>query len=145
MKVAGISVDGASLEYKGRTLTPTHFNMSPKSQPTARQSKLLRIPGQALSTSSPVAMVRPPRKYSVKATILKGGRATMGRNTFVTAGNGGSVLPFQRTGGGRLPIEAVRTLSVPQMISGKAKDTIEELLSSNLQKRFEHHIAQAMK
>lgn len=145
IKVAGISVDGATLEYKGRTLTPTHFSMSPKAKPTAQQAKPRRVPGQAISTNSPVAMVRPPRKYTVKATIIKGARASMKAGTFIGSGNGGSTLPFQRTGEGRTPIEAVRTLSVPQMISGRAKETIEETLSTNLEKRFEHHINQAMK
>ena len=147
ISVAGVSVAGASLEYKGRTLTPTHFKMSPKSRPTTQQAKQIRVPGQAIATAkgSPVAMVRPPKKYTVKATILKGGRASMSPGTFVAAGNGGSVLPFQRTAEGRTPIEAVRTLSVPQMISGRAKDTIEELIAANLEKRFEHYIQQAMK
>lgn len=90
-------------------------------------------------------MVSPPKKYTVKATILKGGRASMKPGTFIAAGNGGASLPFQRDGVPRSPIEPVRTLSVPQMISGRAKDTIEELLSTNLEKRFEHHIQQAMK
>lgn len=147
ISVSGISVDGATLEYKGRTLTPTHFKMTPKARPTAQQAKLLRVPGQAIATAkgSPVAMVRPPKKYTVKATILKGGRASMKQGTFIAAGNGGATLPFQRTGEGRSPIEAVRTLSVPQMISGKAKETIEEMIGTNLEKRFEHHIQQAMK
>lgn len=147
IRVSGVSVDGASLEYKGRTLTPIHFKMSPKSRPTAQQAKQLRVPGQAIATAkgSPVAMVRPPKKYTVKATILKGGRASMKPGTFIAAGNGGASLPFQRTGEGRTPIEAVRTLSVPQMISGKAKETIEELIGTNLEKRFEHHVQQAMK
>ena len=65
--------------------------------------------------------------------------------TFIAAGNGGASLPFPRTGEGRTPIEAVRTISVPQMISGKAKETIEELIGTNLEKRFEHHVQQAMK
>ena len=69
----------------------------------------------------------------------------MSPGTFVTSGKGGSVLPFQRTAEGRTPVEAVRTLSVPQMISGRAKDTIEELIATNLEKRFEHYIQQAMK
>lgn len=147
IRVSGVSVDGATLEYKGRTLTPIHFKMSPKSRPTAQQAKQLRVPGQAIATAkgSPVAMVRPPKKYTVKATILKGGRASMKPGTFIAAGNGGVSLPFQRTGEGRTPIEAVRTLSVPQMISGKAKETIEELIGTNLEKRFEHHVQQAMK
>lgn len=145
INVAGVSVAGASLEYKGRTLTPLHFKMSPKARPTTQQAKQIRVPGQTISTGSPVAMVRPPKKYTVRATIIKGSRAAMKQGTFIASGNGGSTLPFQRTGEGRTPIEAVRTLSVPQMISGRAKDTIEELISTNLEKRFEHYIQQAMK
>ncbi len=147
INVAGVSVDGATLEYKGRTLTPTHFNQSPKARPSGQQAKLIRVPGQAVATArgSPVAMVAPPKKYSVKATIIKGARATMAPGTFIASGNGGSTLPFQRTGEGRSPIEAVRTLSVPQMISGRAKETIEETISTKLEERFNHHIEQAMK
>lgn len=147
IKVSGVSVDGASLEYKGRTLTPSHFNQSPKARPAGQQSRQLRVPGQAINTESgnEVATIRPPRKYTVKATIIKGSRVSLGPGTFIASGNGGSTLPFQRTAEGRMPIEAVRTLSVPQMISGRAQETIEELIGEKLEKRFEHHVAQAMK
>jgi len=145
--VSGISVDGVSLEYRGRTLTPVHFNMSPKTRQAGQQARQIRVPGQAVATAkgSPVAMMKPPKKYTVKAAILKGGRASMEQGTFIAEGRGGVYLPFQRTGEGRTPIEAVRTLSVPQMISGRAQETIDELISTNLEKRFEHHIQQAMK
>lgn len=145
IKVAGVSVDGAILEYRGRTLTPIHFKMSPKKAQDNQQKNPLRIPGQAIADGSPVAMVQPPKKYAVKATIIKGKRATLPSGTFIAAGNGGVSLPFQRKGEARMPIEAVRTLSVPQMIDGRARETIEELISDNLSKRFEHHIQQAMK
>lgn len=69
----------------------------------------------------------------------------MSRGTFLTAGRGGVVLPYQRTGEGRSPIEAVRTLSVPQMIEGRAHDTIEQMIDEKLGARLEHHIKQAMK
>lgn len=143
--VAGISVDGATLEYKGRTLTPIHFKMSPKSRPSKQQKKSIRIPGQLISDGSPVAMTRPPRKYTIKATIIKGQRAAMSSDTFLTSGQGGVVLPYQRTGEGRLPIEAIRTLSVPQMIDGRAHETINKTINENISKRFEHHIEQTMK
>ncbi len=145
IRVSGISVDGATLEYKGRTLTPIHFKMSPKARPTAQQNKPLRIPGQLIGNGSPVAMVRPPKRYTVKATIIKGQRAAMSSDTFLTAGNGGVVLPYQRTSDGRTPIEAVRTLSVPQMIDGRARETIEQLIDTKLGERFNHHIEQAMR
>lgn len=145
IKVAGVSVDGATLEYKGRTLTPVHFKMSPKKRPDAQQKNPIRIPGLLIGSGSPVAMVRPPKAYTVKATIIKGQRASLPSGTFIASGNGGSTLPFQRTGEGRMPIEAVRTLSVPQMIDGRAKETIEQTISTKLGQRFEHHIQQAMK
>lgn len=145
IKVAGITVDGATLVYKGRTLTPTHFKMSPKKRPEAQSKKPIRIPGQVIRGGSPVAMVRPPKPYTVKATIIKGKRSSLPAGTFIADGQGGSTLPFQRKGEGRGPIEAVRTLSVPQMIEGRAKETIEETISTKLGERFEHHIKQATK
>ena len=63
IQVAGVQVDSASLIYKGRTLTPTHFKMSPKSRPSAQQKKPIRIPGQLIAGAGDVAMVRPPRPY----------------------------------------------------------------------------------
>lgn len=144
-KVSGVSVDGASLVYVGRTLTPVHFKMSPKQRPTAEQSKYIRAPGQAIAGAGDVAMIKPPKRYKVKATIIKGKRSTLPEGTFIASGNGGSTLPFQRKGEKRTPIEAVRTLSVPQMIDGRARETIEELIGENLGARFEHHIEQAMK
>lgn len=147
INVAGVKVDGATLEYKGRTLTLTHFKMSPKQRPTALQSKQIRVPGQAVETAqdSPVAMIRPPKKYKVKATIIKGQRITTGPTTFINEGNGGVALPFQRTGEGRTPLEVVRTLSVPQMIDGRARETIESMIGEKLGERFEHHIKQITK
>lgn len=145
IKVAGITVDGATLVYKGRTLTPVHFKMSPKQPQTAQKKKEIRIPGQAIADAGKVAMIRPPKRYKVKATILKNRRATLPPGTFIAAGNGGVSLPFQRKSEARMPIEAVRTISVPQMIDGRARETVQEIIGENLEKRFEHHIKQAMK
>lgn len=145
IKIKGVTVDEVTLEYRGRTLTPLHFKMSPKKAPEGRQKKPQRIPGQAVWTDSPVAMVAPPKKYRVKATIIKGKRSNLPPGTFIATANGGNTLPFQRKGEGRTPIEAVRTLSVPQMIEGRARETIEQAINEGLQKRFEHHIEQAMK
>lgn len=145
VKVAGVTVDGASLIYKGRTLTLTHFKHSPKTRPTGQQNRPLRVPGQAIAGAGDVAMIRPPKKYKVKATIIKGKRATLSPGTFIAEGNGGVSLPFQRTSDSRLPMEVVRTLSVPQMIDGRARETINETINTQLDKRFEHNMKQALK
>lgn len=155
IRVSGVSVDGATLEYKGRTLTPIHFKMSPTTRnPKGLAKKPAKVPGQAISTGSPVAMVRPPMPFQVKATIIKGQRATMKPGTYLASSSKKSadapILPFQRTGAGRTPVHAVRTLSVPQMIGSeekksRASDTISEIINENLEKRFENHIKRAMK
>ena len=144
IQVAGVQVDSASLIYKGRTLTPTHFKMSPKSRPSAQQKKPIRIPGQLIAGAGDVAMVRPPAPYQITAQIIKGQRARLPDNTFMGAGKV-PAIPFQKTGRGRSPIEAVRTLSVPQMIDGKARQTIETTISEKLGERFNHYIDQVMK
>lgn len=144
INVAGVSVDGATLEYKGRTLTPTHFKMSPKSRPTKRRRAPILIPGQMLNSSPEVGTVRPPAPYQITAQIIKGQQARLPDNTFMGAGKV-PAIPFQRTGSGRGLLEAVHTLSVPQMIDGRAKETIETMISEGLEKRFTHHVQQAMK
>lgn len=144
INVAGITVDGVTLEYKGRTLTPVHFKMSPKKQPETQQKKPIRIPGQAIAGGPTVAMIRPPKAYKVKATIIKGKRVSLPSGTFIASANG-ATLPFQRTGEGRTPIEAVRTLSVPQMIDGRARETIEQTINEKLGDRFQHNMERAIK
>ena len=121
IKVQGYSIDNLQLEYKGRLLTPIHFSMSPKTRPDGK------------------------KKYKVKATIIKGQRVSLPAGTFIAEGNGGVALPFQRTSDNRMPIEAVRTLSVPQMIDGRARETINETINTQLEKRFDHNIKRAIK
>ena len=144
INVAGVSVDGATLEYKGRTLTPTHFKMSPKKRPKRKDRRRILIPGQALRNPTEVANIRPPYPYQITAQIIKGQTSTLPPGSFIGAGKA-PAIPFQRTGSGRMPLEAIHTLSVPQMIDGRAKETIETMISEGLEKRFTHHVQQAMK
>lgn len=146
-KVAGVQVDAVQLEYKGGLLTPLHFKMTPKARPEAQQKKVQRIPGQLIGSGSPVSMVAQPKPYKVQATIIKGQKTVLSSGAYVNVGkyNKEVQLPFQRTGEARLPVEVIRTLSVPQMIDGRARETIEETINANLEKRFQNHIKQAMK
>jgi len=144
--VKGKFIDGATLTYKGRPLTLTHFKFTPKSQPKKYEKKYTRIPGVAIGDgSNDVAMIRQPKQYDVKVTIIKGQTKSLSRSAFVTTVNGGMNMPFVNRSGAHTPIEIVRTLSVPQMITNEAQEDIDKSLEENLQKRFEHHVQQAMK
>lgn len=143
----GIAVDGCTITYKGRTLTPVHFNMSPKAPSDTKRKKVSRIPGQDIANGSPVAMIHQPHRYKVKATIVKGQQITFGQNTFLAkAGKSedATYIPWQRTGDGRAA-SPIHTLSVPQMIDGRACTDINKLINDNLGKRFDNQIEQILK
>lgn len=115
----GVVVDDVSLVYKGRVLTPTHFGMKPTARP-ARKS------------------------YTVTAEIKKGARKALSSKAFLAHSGGGASksIPFQRTGTARLPIEAIKTLSVPQMVqdgNGNLKPSVDKAINENLEKRFHHY------
>lgn len=115
----GTVVDDVALVYKGRLLTPTHFKMKPTARPATRS-------------------------YKVSAEIKKGHRKVLSSKAFLahSSSGGGKSIPFQRTGTSRLPIEAIKTLSVPQMVvdgNGKMKPKVDKAINENLKKRFEHY------
>ena len=128
--------------YTGRVLTPTHFNMSPK-EPN---------PGGA---------------YTLKATIVKGERKTLGKvkkltkkqraalaQNFTRSGTqssshspimlmptGSTYIPFQRKSTRRNDVEAIKTISLPQMVSSKrTEEGIQRAINEGLGKRLDHYM-----
>ena len=119
VKIHGVNVKNLHLTYRGRRLTPLHFSMTPRT--------------------------RPPRKvYSVKAAIFKGqkkkliGKAKYDTPVFLAPQRQGIVLPFQRMGPERMPVYAIHTTSIPQMIENKTvaadiKKKMDDLFITRLQ------------
>ncbi|WP_339060076.1 hypothetical protein [Tepidibacillus marianensis] len=104
--VSGILVDNVQLTFSGRVLTPTHFNMKPKSRPKPTKDENGKT-------------IRKAKKYTVTAEIFRGQRKALGSNVFLGSNKGTGDIPFQRTGQGRTPIQAIKTLSIPQMITNE--------------------------
>lgn len=125
IKVSGKLVDNAQIVYEGRLLTPLPFGMKPTTRPAKAKSG---------------------NPYTVTAEVFKGKRKPLGKNVFISPGNGGIYLPFQRRVKDRMPIDAIKTLSVPQMITNEQVSVdIQTNISEGLSKRLEHHIEQEMK
>lgn len=121
ISISGTMVDDIALVYRGRVLTPTHFKMKPSS--------------------------RPPGPYTVTAEIKRGQRKALSSIAFLAHSGGSSTkeIPFQRQGQSRLPIEAIKTISVPQMVQdgdGDLKPGIEEAINNGLESRFNHYCKQ---
>lgn len=119
VKLSGTVVDSYTLTYRGRVLTPTHFGMTPKARPDGG------------------------RRYTVKASIHKGEKKVLGSRVFLgqSGSEGTMAIPFQREGAARLPIQAVKTVSVPQMIDNeKVNKAIYERIAEEGIKRLNHHV-----
>lgn len=124
IQIQGYSVDNLQLVYSGRLLTPVHFSMTPKSRPDSG------------------------KKYKVKAGIFKGSKKMLGTGVFLApSGAAGTAhIPFKRVGAKRLPIKAIRTLSIPQMITNEivAQD-IKKKMEDLLQTRLKHNLERVEK
>lgn len=125
IRIKGAKLDDISIVYRGRVLTPTHFAMKPTMRPARN------------------------RPYVVSAIIKKSkGRVKLGSNVFLApvSKNNTTQIPWQRRSDTRLPIDAIKTVSVPQMITNEGvEQNIHKRINTELGKRLEHHLKQAMK
>ncbi len=107
--------------YQGTPLTPLAFQMRPTSRAQS-QGKL------------------------VSAAIRKGDRKVLGSNVFLGNNGQGTDIPFQRAGEKRLPINSIKTVSIPQMITNEeVAPNIQERLNTLIAERLEHNLKQASK
>ena len=120
VRVRGQRLDSLALEYKGKLLTPTHFQMRPGKRPIRN------------------------RPYTITAQFKKdGGRRSLSRKAFLapSGADGTKQIPFQRKGDKRLPISAIKTVSVPQMITNESvSEQIHNRVNEELGKRMDHHL-----
>ena len=96
--VYGSLVGGIQLLYEGRRLTPTHFKMRWKQKEDGR--------------------------YDIRATFIKGHRKKLsdkkyGTPLFMAPQQTGVMLPWQRKGKKRLPVYAIKTIGIPQMVENE--------------------------
>ena len=117
IKIDGVAINTIQLTYNGRVLTPSHFSMTPKQRPEGG------------------------RKYTVKAEITKGKKKRLGTGMFLAPGGGTSEIPFRRQTAKRLPIDAIRTVGIPQMITNEQNAAlISERINELLQERVAHQV-----
>lgn len=125
IQIEGAKLDDLSLVYRGRLLTPTHFSMTPTMRPAKN------------------------RPYVVSAQIKKSnGRVVLGSKVFLgkSGKEGSRQIPFQRVGKEKYPLESIKSVSVPQMITNETvSENIHTRINAELGKRLEHHMKQVLK
>lgn len=120
--------------YTGRLLTPTHFKM---------KAKTSIVPFQRADGSTGRRKVQ-----TISAEIIKGQRKILGSNLFLAksgAAEGAPMIPFQRRGKARTPIDVFKTLSVPQMLTGDlARPELEACIVEVMNERYTHNLNRHM-
>ena len=147
MKVEGNTVKEIKIKYTGRVLTPTHFGMTPKA------------PGQNAYTLKATIIRGEKKTLGNVKKLTKKQRAALGKN-FTRSGSknsdhspimlmhtgnmqagGTNYIPFQRKSTRRDNVEAIKTLSLPQMVSSeRAAPNITKAINEGLQKRLDQHL-----
>jgi len=119
----------ASITSKGHTLSLAHFPFTPKTpQRSGRRKKVA------------VAIKKGGGKKVINTNPLPFVATTGARSPGLTQFN-----VFRREGRARLPINVLRTLSIPQMITNEdIADQIQAFATEKLNTRLEHEITRAM-
>ena len=148
VKVQGNSIEEVKIVYKGRLLTHTHFGMSPKSPKPDRGPYTLKatvIKGERKTLGKVKKLTKKQRADMAKNLTRSGTQTSEKSPIMLMRANGGQYLPFQRASKNRKDIKVIKTVSLPQMVSSKrTEDGIQTALREGMQKRLDHHMNRYM-
>ena len=137
--VAGETVDTLQIVYRGRVLTPTHFGMTPKAPKQSYTLKAEIIRGNK-ATLGKVKKLTKKQRRNIGKNLRREGTRNSDSSPIMLMRTGSTYIPFQRKSKDRKDVEAIKTLSLPQMVSSdRTKDKIDKALSDGLEKRLAQH------
>lgn len=147
VKVQGGNIDQVQIVYKGRVLTPTHFSMSPKAPKPNRGSYTLKasiIKGER-TTLGKVKKLTKKQRAALAKNFTRSGTQKSDHSPVMLMPTGSTYIPFQRRSTNRKDVQAVKTVSLPQMVSSERTEKgIQTAISDGLGKRLNHHMQRYM-
>ena len=152
VKVIGQSFDELQVKYTGRVLTHTRFSMSPK-VPKVGGSYTLKattIRGQRETLGKVKKLTKKQRAEIGKNFSRSGSQKSdhspiMLMHTGNAQAEGTNYIPFQRKSKNRKNVQAIKTVSLPQMVSSERTDKqIQTAINDGLSKRLDHYMQRYM-
>ena len=144
--VDGDTISSASITYKGRVLTPVHFGMAPKAPKAAYTLKATIFRGNRKTLGQVKRLTKKQRKNVGRNFTKQGTRSSDRSPIMLMHAGGGTYIPMQRKSRKRNDIEAIRTLSLPQMVENPwVKRFTGEAIEEKLSKRFYHHLERCVR
>lgn len=146
VRVNGQTIDGLEIVYRGRPLTPTHFGMTPKAPKAAYTLKAEIIKGQKKVMGQKKKLTKKQRAALGK-NFRRQGTQTSNHSPIMLMPTGANsiektqYIPFQRVSADRKDVKAIKTVSLPQMVSSeRTRDDINQAINENLGKRMAQHM-----
>lgn len=147
VKAKGTNIKKVQIVYTGRLLTPTHFKMAPTApNPSGAYTlKATIVKGERKTLGKVKKLTKKQKKVLAKNFTRSGTQASPHSPIMLMRANGGHYLPFQRKSQNRNDIEAIKTISLPQMVgSERTAEGIQEAINEGLGKRIEHYMKRYM-
>lgn len=140
IRIQGETVDSLQIVYRGRPLTPTHFGMTPKVPRDTYTLKAEIIKGKKTVLGQKKKLTKKQRAALGK-NFRRQGTRTSDHSPVMLMPTGSTYIPFQRKSFDRKDVEAVKTLSLPQMVSSeRTSEGISKAINEGLEKRMAQHM-----
>lgn len=144
----GKSFNEVRVVYTGRMLTHTHFNMSPKAPKPDGGSYTLKatiLKGQRTTLGKVKKLTKKQRMALAKNLNGTGTRTSDHSPIMLMRANGGQYLPFQRVSYNRDDTVVRKAISLPQMVSSeRTEEGIQKAINEGLGKRLDHYMNRYM-
>ena len=152
VSIKGRTISTVSITYKGRRLTPTHFSMTPKApKPGSAYTLKAQIKKGEKKTLGKVKKLTKKQRKNIGHNLTQQGTRNSPKSPIMLmhTGNkqpgGTNYIPFQRQSQRRNDLKAIKTVSMPQMVSNEeVSKHINDAITTNLGKRFDHYLNRYM-
>ena len=150
VKPRGESIEQVQIVYTGRVLTPTHFGMRPGTPKPNGGSYTLKYRVVEQTQSKVKKLTKKQRAALAKNFTRSGSQKSdhspiMLMHTGNARSDGTSYIPFQRKSADRDNVEAIKTVSLPQMVSSERVEAgIQTAINNGIGKRLDHHMKRYM-
>lgn len=154
IRISGKTIAEAEIVYQGRLLTLTHFDLSPTAPPHVRKAYTIKakIKKGKKKTIGKVKKLTPEQQKNVGKNFKRQGKRNSPKSPHMLLHTGNrkeggiNYIPFQRISQQRSDLKAVKTLSLPQMVSNPVvKENIDKVLTEKLGGKLEEQMKKYMK
>ena len=141
IRVKGDTVQTLQIVYKGRLLTPTHFRMTPKEPRDSYTLKAMILKREDKTVLGKKKKLTKKQRANIGRNFQRQGTQNSPNSPIMLMRTGSTYIPFQRKKQARNSVEAIKTISMPQMVSSeRTREGIDQAISEGINKRMAQHL-----